>query len=448
MKRVWHRSEQKSTRKMRRNVINALLVMILMVSFVVYIYMMFQKTNEQYRIRLEETSEELARNIDSRVQVEVEYLQALAECFSSYEDIHCKEAVDTLVRVGSQCHFTRMWLTKIDGSAISSELKASNASGREYLERAKRGESGISGVQISRVNGEHNVPLFAPIYHDGEVTGMLIGILKLDAFFDIIDVECFGGEGYCSIYTDSGEVLVSTDPKSNISIMDNKYGYSSELNILDWNVFVSLPVHVIEGEIHGNMLTMAVMCFICVAVLGLIIITVFRDRNRMLQDKANHDSLTNLINRGTMENAINEYMLTNREYDSVFMIFDVDKFKNINDTLGHSMGDYVLKQIGMQMKMLFEESEYLCRMGGDEFAIFIEEVKDREKTMKKIEELRQRIEGISLKWDKKSTVSIGVAFISKDSEERIFDSVYQRADHAMYKSKSLGGNAITVYEEG
>lgn len=448
MKKLWVKLEQKEARRILRKTVNTLLIIVLMISCVIYISLMFQRTNEQYRIRLQETGDEVAKNIDSRMQVEVEYLRGLAECFSNYEDIHCTESVNTLVRVSSQCHFTRMWLTKVDGSAISSELKESDASGREYLERAKRGESGISKVQNSRVNGERNVVLFAPTYYNGEVTGMVIGILKLDAFFDIIDVECFDGEGYCTIYTDSGEILVSTEPEDNVSIVDNKYNYSSNINILDWNVLVSFPDQVISGEIKDNMVTTVTMCFVCVIVLGIIIVSIFYDRNRLLQEKASHDSLTDLINRGTMENAVNEYMFTKRECDSVFMIFDIDKFKSINDSFGHSLGDYLLKQVGVQMKKVFDEEDYLCRMGGDEFAIFIEEVEERDKVLKKVEEFRKKIELIPLKRDRKSTVSIGVTFIEKDSDVRTFDCIYQKADQAMYKSKSLGGNRLTVYEEG
>lgn len=437
---------RKENRKIFRGIVNTFFVVVLIISCFLYISVMFKKTNGQYMIRLQETGDELAKNINSRMEMEVAYLKGIAECFSNYEDIHCEEAIETLIRVSGQSRFTRMWLTKVDGAAVSSELNESDATGREYLERAKRGESGISKVQNSRVNGERNVVLFAPTYYEGKVTGMVIGILKLDSYFDIINVECFGGQGYCNIYTSDGEILVSTDSRYDESVLDSKYGYSSRLAILDWNIFVSFPEQVINGEIRDNMIVTVVMSLICAIVLAVIIINAFRERNRMLREKASQDSLTNLLNRGTIEQTVEEYVNVKREYDSAFMIFDIDKFKMINDSMGHSLGDFLLKQVGVQMKKVFGEADCLCRMGGDEFAIFIKEVRDREELLRKTEIFREKVELIPLKRDRKSTVSIGIAYVKGNGSKISFDSIYQKADKAMYMSKSHGGNRITVYE--
>lgn len=161
----------------KRSVINASLLILLVIFYVCYSVFMFYKTNEQYDIRLKETGDEVAKNINSQMNLAVMYVEGLAEGFSNYEDIHCDEAVETLIRVSEKSHFKRMWLTKIDGRAISSELKDSDATGRGYLKRALNGESGISEVQHSRVNNEKNVVIFAPTYYNGEVTGMVIGII-------------------------------------------------------------------------------------------------------------------------------------------------------------------------------------------------------------------------------------------------------------------------------
>lgn len=444
MKKKGDGISRKENSKIFRGVINIFFVVVLIISCLVYIAIMFKKTNDQYMIRLQETGDELAKNIDSRLEMEIRYLSGVAECFSNYEDIHCVEAIDTLIRVGEHGYFTRMWLTKVDGVAISSELKESDATGREYLERAKKGESGISKVQTSRVNGEKNVVLFAPTYYNGEVTGMVIGILKLDSFFDIINVDCFGGQGYCNIHTSDGEILVSTDSRYDESVLESKYGYSVSLGILDWNIFVSFPEQVINGEIRDNMVITIVMCLICAVVLGVIIINTFRERNHMLKEKASQDSLTSLLNRGTIEQTVEEYVNTRRDHDSAFLIFDIDKFKMINDSMGHSLGDFLLKQVGVEMKKVFGEADCLCRMGGDEFAIFIREVRDKDDLLHKAETFREKIERIPLKKDSKSTVSIGIVFVKGDSGKTTFDAIYQKADKAMYMSKSQGGNRITV----
>lgn len=447
MKKGGKAKQREKKQKIFKNIVNSVLVLALICSCFCYTSVMFRKANQQYEIRLQETGDELAKNVRNKINMEVEYLEGIAECMSNYEDIHCKEAVDTLVRVSEKSHFTRMWLTKADGAAISSELKTSDATGRKYLERAKNGESGISEVQNSRVNGERNVVLFAPTYYDGEVSGMVIGILRLDSLFEAIEVECFGGQGYCNIYTDAGDVLSSTDADYNFKDTDSKYGYSCDMNIQDWNIFVSLPDYVINGEIRFNIFITVMMCVICVLVFGVIIVNAFRERNRMLLEKASRDLLTALLNRGTIEDTVEEYVNSKRECDGAFMIFDVDKFKGINDTMGHDLGDYLLKQVAVQMRKVFGDADCLGRMGGDEFAILIKEVRDKDAMLQKVDTFRRNVELIPLKRDRKSTVSIGVTFIKSSREGGSFDNIYKMADQAMYKSKSYGGNVITVYED-
>lgn len=438
---------QDGKRRFTRNVVNLVFVVFLVIISIGYTFFMFYRTNSQYDIRLQETGDELAGNIQDQMLSSVEYVQGVAECFSNYEDIHCDEAVETLIRVSSKSRFTRMWLTKTDGKAISSELKESDAAGRNYLERAKNGESGISQVQFSRVNGEKNVVVFAPTWYKGKVTGMVIGILRLDNLFNIIDAECFNGEGRCIIYTDAGDVIVRSDreDQEESSFIQSKYGYSAEIGIMDWNVFVSFPESLIAGEIKDNIIITVVMCIIWAAAPGIILINIFRTRNMEFRRKAQQDSLTLLMNRGTIEKIVETQLQKEKCAQSVFVIFDVDKFKLVNDSVGHGLGDILLKGIAKLMEECFGESDCLGRLGGDEFAVFISEVSDRESLLKRMELFKQKVSEIPIKDMKNSTVSMGIAFSAAGEDN--FDSLYQKADRAMYESKSQGGNRITVYKE-
>ena len=90
------------------------------------------------------------------------------------------------------------------------------------------------------------------------------------------------------------------------------------------------------------------------------------DRLRIL---ARHDSLTGLFNRGAMEEEIGA-LLRNKK-GGVFLMLDVDHFKDINDVYGHLTGDLVLQELSRIMGYLFFKKDIIGRMGGDEFAIFI-----------------------------------------------------------------------------
>lgn len=424
------------------NIWNLVLILILLLVSLGDCYLLYRTASEQYQIRLEETGERLAEAVQDKMNMALQYLEGLAECFFNKEDIHSREALDTLIRVEQRNLFTKMWLTKIDGRAISSDMEEADAADQEYLERAKKGESGISQVQTWQMNGEHNVVLFAPTYYQGNVSGMLIGILQLDTLLEVMKVQGFSGRGYCAVITETGEVLVSNGEAKVES--ESRYDYLIQTSVLDWSILVSFPESVIAGEIQYDLILTAVIGLIYALVCGLIIVNTFRDRSRILREKASQDSLTLLSNRGTIEQIVGQ-MGEGREKDAVLMIFDIDKFKQVNDTLGHSVGDILLKAVAELMRREFKDADCLCRMGGDEFGIFIREVADREALLQRVDRLRDKVGQLSLAGSLKCTISIGLVFVAGSGELNTFDTIYQRADKAMYISKKAGGNRVTVY---
>lgn len=109
------------------------------------------------------------------------------------------------------------------------------------------------------------------------------------------------------------------------------------------------------------------------------------DRLRIL---ARHDSLTGLFNRGAMEEEIGA-LLRNKK-GGVFLMLDVDHFKDINDVYGHLTGDLVLQELSRIMGYLFFKKDIIGRMGGDEFAIFIPGGYRNELVDSKVERLHSR----------------------------------------------------------
>lgn len=423
---------------------NFILIMVLLFASMGVAFLLFQRTSGQYQARLEESGDELAESVRSIMYTQVEYLEGLAECFSIYEDIHSREALDTLVRIDKKNRFTRMWLIKMDGRAISSERSVSDAGERGYPEQAARGESGIWEVQTDRVTGRHSVVLFAPTSYEGRVTGIVAGILKMDALLDVINVRSFGGKSCRAVFTDDREVLVSSTGCADVSVPDSRYSYSAAVGILDWNIMVSLPENVIMEEIRADLFLAVGMGLVYVLLCGGIMVNVFRDRSRLLSLKASQDSLTQLANRGAIEQIVGD-MGEGGEYHAVLAIFDIDKFKQVNDTMGHSVGDILLKAVAELMRREFGDADCLCRMGGDEFGIFIRQVEDREILLQRMDGLRNKVGRLSLAGSLKCTVSIGLVFVAGSGELNTFDTIYQRADKAMYSSKKAGGNRVTVY---
>ena len=167
-----------------------------------------------------------------------------------------------------------------------------------------------------------------------------------------------------------------------------------------------------------------------------------------LQNKADTDLLTDLYNKVATERMIKEYLQGDGK-NSVSMLFvlDVDDFKKINDTRGHAFGDQVLAQFGHQIRSWFRVNDILGRIGGDEFMIFIKDVKDPELIRHEGSRIMQFFEGFNVgEYTKYSpTASVGGAVYPTDAED--FDSLYKAADKAVYKSKKDGKNRVSFYAD-
>lgn len=153
------------------------------------------------------------------------------------------------------------------------------------------------------------------------------------------------------------------------------------------------------------------------------------------------DLMTGIYNRGYGERMISELLDVHRQ--GLFCLFDVDKFKNINDKYGHSIGDSVLIEISKALQRVKRSNDVVMRLGGDEFAAYFLDI-DSESAASEIiaaffdEISRLHIEPIT----EKVSVSLG-AVLYKDVFS--FDSIYKLADSGVYDSKTNKGNSYTFF---
>lgn len=164
---------------------------------------------------------------------------------------------------------------------------------------------------------------------------------------------------------------------------------------------------------------------------------------------ARTDSLSGLANR----NSLNEYLerliptMQRNEKEFAFLFLDIDHFKTINDSLGHNIGDELLKNISSIIKKTLRPSDFVARVGGDEFVIIIQDYK----SYIELSNIIQRIQDyLSQTWLIQTHpinigCSIGVAFFPKDGEDIV--SLMKNADIAMYEAKKLGRNQYHFFTE-
>jgi diguanylate cyclase (GGDEF)-like protein len=161
---------------------------------------------------------------------------------------------------------------------------------------------------------------------------------------------------------------------------------------------------------------------------------------------SNKDTLTGLINRRTIQNTVRE-MIDSGEVSNFAVIFiDLDNFKRINDTMGHSTGDYLLNKVTDRLKKVMYKQDILGRAGGDEFVILVKQ----DLTTKKLriytgELLNSFIEPFKIKQIMtKLTGSFGVACWPQDGVSG--DDILKKAETAMYSAKKSGGSKVVYYE--
>lgn len=162
---------------------------------------------------------------------------------------------------------------------------------------------------------------------------------------------------------------------------------------------------------------------------------------------AYHDVVTSLPNRRFIEKRLSRAISNHNvrcKKKIAFLLLDLDRFKHINDSLGHSYGDLLLKEVGDRLSSSLKPDELVCRIGGDEYGILLENTNEIqiEKTAEKILTVLRKtydIRGEELY----VTPSIGVSIYPEHGND--FESLLMKADTAMYKVKEAGKNHYKIY---
>ena len=164
-----------------------------------------------------------------------------------------------------------------------------------------------------------------------------------------------------------------------------------------------------------------------------------------IRSKSYQDVLTGLWNRAYTENAVNE-MISQKKKGALFML-DMDNFKAVNDNYGHIAGDETLKVFAGTLKKFAGEGDILCRIGGDEFMIFVKGVTEKSELSSRaadiISDFQKKFAALSFEIE--CSVSIGIAQTPEDGLE--FNKLYNSADKALYYVKQNGKNAYHFFSD-
>jgi len=172
-----------------------------------------------------------------------------------------------------------------------------------------------------------------------------------------------------------------------------------------------------------------------------------QDDARRLEFLAHHDTLTGLPNRAMFADRAREAVAHARRHDKTmaFLFMDMDNFKQVNDRLGHEVGDELLKVMASRLRSSVRGDDFIARIGGDEFCVLLQDISEPREAaavaQKLLHELGKpyRVGGHDLT----SGASIGIACVPQDGDD--VNTLLRLADHAMYRAKQLGRNGFQFF---
>ncbi len=177
-------------------------------------------------------------------------------------------------------------------------------------------------------------------------------------------------------------------------------------------------------------------------------ITTIREQQELLERMAHYDLLTNLPNRILLAERLERSIKKCDKHKSELAVayLDLDGFKDINDKLGHSVGDEVLSIVGRRMSATLRDTDTLARIGGDEFVLLIEIEKDSEEYLSALHRILTVCKQPALVEDTEVVLSVSVGVTIYPNDDSSPDLLLRHADQAMYEAKQAGRDQIKFFD--
>lgn len=465
-----------------------LALMLIFLSFFVFQVQINSYIKEDMHAQIEA----IQKNSVLLIQNELTYLKGLttsvAQMVSRIEIQSDEDLLQALRDYADTSHVVRTLFVTLEGHAYT------NYAG--YLGQSDANMS-LDGIRLSEITE----PVFSQPYYDenlgevifgviapttmGEKQGVLISSYNVKGFSDLLDHKLMGDATEVGILNNKGEVISGRNADEfKLNIFDSlsqvkfkslsaetmrsdfasgKSGFSiyctsglirycsyAPVELNDWYVIVIIKESALRSKLanlerYGVQLTVELIV-VMLTLLALISANRMREQKKiriMLENAARLDGLTSIYNRKAIQDAIDQ-SLADAEEDScaTLLIIDVDDFKTINDQRGHLFGDKVLKACADNLACMFGGEGIVGRIGGDEFAVFLQDGRDAEEITNKINALIHHFY-VPTEADEKQKISVSVGIVQAKSRESSFLELYQLSDAALYRAKQTGKGQLS-----
>ncbi|MCQ2520887.1 MAG: sensor domain-containing diguanylate cyclase [Lachnospiraceae bacterium] len=254
------------------------------------------------------------------------------------------------------------------------------------------------------------------------------------------------------------DLLTIMDGKENANFISDEYLIAVTTGMNDWHVICTLPSSALGKEMQRiamATITIAILAVVvCILFSVLFVMKMTNPMQNIVEDldkKASIDALTGIYNKKTFEEKVAKRIASLQDGKLIFILFDVDNFKGVNDNLGHAYGDKVLSDVGKIMRAKFREKDVLGRLGGDEFAVLLHLSSFSEIPLEEF--INERCSALCSDFrnyytgdqkDYKISISMGVSIYGEHGAD--FDSLYKSADRALYGAKQAGKDTYRLYK--
>lgn len=443
---------------------------------------------------LQDVTESYAQQIESTM----DSIWKSTDLVASYVEQTGRENLDISALLHSVCNVAGVYDTVVcdaDGNGIRPSGEEVKLGEVDYFAHVKSGGKQILYVTDDGIAGGDSLIVVSPIDVDGVRKGYVLGYCEpvtLSSLLKRLNL----GTGACFVLIDQSGRVVTTAGNKESSFAEKTTDYFAFLKqdgeneesvdrmyTLIQNDISGICYVTLKGEskaivyvpmknqkfylltcVSQKYINQAVMrewsdmqsivwqvIILMIVFAGVVIVmnilTRIRDneKSREMADKADTDLLTDLYNKAATERKIKDYLAAHPNQMGLLFVLDIDNFKKINDTMGHAFGDEVLRTFGIQIRAEFRATDILGRTGGDEFTIFLCNMKEEgiiRTEAKRLERFFQNFQaGEYVKYS--ATASIGAAIYPQDGKD--FESLYKAADNALYVAKKRGKNQLAFY---
>lgn len=456
-----------------------------------FFYCVQETIEERSQASVMDALEQQQAHFHSVLDVQTEVWEGVAKDMSYSDTLFSDENLKLLYAMSSGKRVERTALVSPTGKAVFDSGETADLSEADYVQEALQGKTVVKAPIISKVDGALRIVFGVPIQRADTVKGVFCVSYDLEDLSELIVNDAYDGSGIFLLVTDEAEMISFYDHKDrgDVQTREDFFAYCSEKNFLtgslekleddfnqrkkgvcvlsdknyditrylayepldgsEWMVCYTIPTENVQAEyafIKTYESRFIIGYIIGVLLLFIWVLLVNDRRQRKLLRYASMDALSGVFNKVGTEEEITYWMNHHaRAGVQAFLMLDIDKFKDINDIYGHSVGDEVLRQVGSVLQSHFRGGDIIGRIGGDEFVIMMTNVGSKDVAIARARQLTEVFKQIQMPEleGQPITCSMGIAFAPQHGESYL--ELYKCADMALYETKRNGRDGLTVY---